>query len=242
MTGKLTKTISIGPSRCDSSGRLGIADAAALFMDIAGEHADLLGIGQEALGADGGFWLTVKSMYRFFRRPGFGETAELSTWPKPPERRKCYRDYLLSSGGEPLAAGRTEWAVMDISSGKLRHLDDLYPANMELYDASALTDDFSRFEDDPAEGLMLGTYTVRSTDIDVGRHMNNVAYIRAFASLFPSAEWNSLDIRFLEIWYRSQCFEGEELRLLQKSYDGRNEVSFIKTDGTCAAQIRYICG
>ncbi len=242
MIGRLTKEIKIGPSRCDSSGRLGIPDTAALFMDAAGEHADLLGIGQRVLGKDGGFWLTVKSMFRFYHRPEYGEKAELSTWPLAPDRRKCFREYLLSSGGVALAAGRTEWAIMDIPSGKLRILSDIYPPDMELCEENALSDVFTRFEDGPETAMSLGSYTVRATDTDIGRHMNNTAYIRAFASLFSSEEWNRMDIRFLEIWYRSQCYEGEILEVTQKDLGDRFEVSFLKDDGSCAAQIRYITG
>lgn len=239
MNSEFSKTISIVPSICDSSGRLGIPDAAALFMDIAAEHSNILGIGQNVLGAQGGFWLTVKTMLRFNRRPYFAEEVTLTTWPEIPDKRRCLRDYVISAGGDVLCCGKTEWAVLDIATGRLRHVDSLYPADLELTDRTSMDDPFTRFEDELPDGELLGRYTVRSTDIDLGGHMNNVAYLRAFSSLFSSDVWNRADIEFMEIWYRAQCFEGEELTVLQKKREDCTEASFIKEDGSCALQLRY---
>ena len=69
MENRIEKEIVILPSLCDGSGRLGIPDAFALFMDIASEHAEALGCGIGALGKKGLFWLTVRTRVRFFRRP-----------------------------------------------------------------------------------------------------------------------------------------------------------------------------
>ena len=239
MNSEFSKEILIVPSMCDSTGKLGIPDTAALFMDIAAEHSNILGIGQKVLSAQGGFWLTVKTMLRFCRRPEFGESVRLTTWPEIPDRRKCLRDYEITANGETLCCGKTEWAILDMSSGRLRHVDSVYPADLELTDRCSMSEDFTRFENDPAEGELLGRYLVRSTDIDLGGHMNNVAYLRAFASLFSSSDWNSADIRFMEIWYRAQCFEGEELSVYHRKNDDFTEVSFIKPDGNCALELRY---
>ena len=239
MASEFSKKIRILPSQCDSSGKLGIPDTTALFMDVAADHSDSLGIGQRDLNARGGFWLTVKTMLRFLRRPALGESALLATWPEVPDKRRCLRDYMLSSNGETLCCGKTEWAVLDMATGRLRHVDSIYPEGLELTDRSAMSESFTRFEDETTDGEVLGRYTVLSTDIDLGGHMNNVAYLRAFASLFSSAEWNRIDMHFLEIWYRAQCFEGEELTAYRKAKETCTEVSFIKPDGNCALQLRY---
>jgi len=239
MVDRLRREISIDPSFLDSTGRLGIPDTSDLFMDMAAEHSNLLGIGQNELGKTGGFWLTVKSMIRFYRRPGFGEHAVLETWPEAPDRRKCMRDYILTGEGGTLAAGKTEWAVLDFSTGRLRHVDTIYPEGLSISDDISMEDEFRRFDEDLADGELLGTYRVRSTDIDMGGHMNNVAYIRAFASMYSTEEWNALDITYLEVWYRAQCFEGETLTAKYRKRESCTEVSLFKEDGTCALQLRF---
>lgn len=229
------------PSRCDSTGRLGIPETAAMFMDIAAEHSNALGIGQNELAKSGGFWLTVKTMIRFFRRPAFAETVETVTWPEVPDRRKCLRDYTLSGDGGILACGKTEWAIIEPATGALKKVDDIYPAELELTSGSCMDDIFTRFEDRWDDAEEIGTYTVASTDVDMGHHMNNVAYIRAFASMFSTVQWNAMDISFIEVWYRAQCFEGEKLVLKRRRYEDRSEAAFVKEDGKTALLIRYVC-
>ena len=93
--------------------------------------------------------------------------------------------------------------------------------------------------EDFSDAEALGVYMVRSTDIDLGGHMNNAAYISAFASLFSTDEWNSMSIREIDAVYRAQCFEKEELTALRVRKEDCFDVCFRKPDGTIAFLLRY---
>ena len=54
-------------------------------------------------------------------------------------------------------------------------------------------------------------YTVRSTDIDVGGHMNNAAYLKALFGTFSCKELAEKNIRSVDALFRAPCFEGDEL-------------------------------
>ena len=54
-------------------------------------------------------------------------------------------------------------------------------------------------------------YTVRSTDIDVGGHMNNAAYLKALFGTFSCQELAETNIRSVDALFRAPCFEGDEL-------------------------------
>ncbi len=239
MINKLQRTFPIAPSQCDSSGRLGIANTFSLFMDIATEHADLLGIGLKDLAPLNRFWLTVKSKAHFYRMPKMSETVTLSTWPEHPDGRKCNRDYTVTSGDELLIAGKTEWAVIDTISGRLIRVDSVYPEDLIILDDISIEEDFIKFSSDLSDVKVLGKYRVTSNDIDLGGHMNNVAYIRVLPSLFSSSDWQSLNIREIEMWYRSQCYEGEVFTVVQKDVDSSKEVFYLKSDDSIAFQLRY---
>ncbi|MBQ8995524.1 MAG: hypothetical protein IJ091_06890 [Oscillospiraceae bacterium] len=240
MLNQLEKTFPISPSHCDSSARLGIPNSFALFMDIATEHADILGIGLKHLSPQHRFWLTVKSKAHFYRRPSLSEVITLSTWPEHPDSRKCNRDYTIRSGDELLIDGKTEWAVIDTSTGRLIHVDTIYPEGLVLLDDIVFEEPFSKFTMDLSDARPIGNIQVRSTDIDLGGHMNNVAYINAFASLFSSDQWNSMDIHEMEVWYRSQCYENEVLSVVEKKVDDATEVYYIKVDQSIAFELRYL--
>ncbi len=220
MRAVLEKQIMILPGMCDSTARLGIPDAFSLCMDLATEHAEELGCGLNALMPQGKFWLTVKTKLRFYRRPRMTETVTASTWPEKPGAMRCLRDYLVRSDDEILVAGKTQWAIVNTVSGRLESMAGVYPEGLSLSSEQALPDPFARV-DGPFTGEPFASYTVRSTDIDLGGHMNNAAYVRALAGLFPSGEWNGMHIRDMDVLFRSPCYEGNVLNFYrQQTTDG----------------------
>ncbi len=218
MTEKITKELTILPSVCDSSAVLGIPDTFALFMDAATEHAGVLGCGIDVLAPRGLFWLTVRTRVRFFRRPRMLESVTLSTWPEPPGKLRTNRDYTLTSGDELLAAGKTEWTVLDQNTGRLHPAADVFSPEVDFHPAVVWPEPFTHMPDAPLDEF--ARYAVRSTDIDLGGHMNNAAYVRALAGAFSCEAWQAMRIRELEIAFRAPCHEGDELVLQKREADG----------------------
>ncbi len=218
MENKYTTELVILPGVCDASAALSVPDTFTLFMDAATEHARALGCGLDTLGLRGLFWLAVRTRVRFLRRPRLFERVTLSTWPEPCGRLRADRDYLLESGGERLALGKTEWALLDRETGRLRPVADVFAPDFDFLTETVWAEPFSRMRDETLTEY--ARYTVRSTDIDLGGHMNNAAYIRALAGTFSRAEWERLDVRELEIAYRAPCYEGDTL-VWQKREDGQ---------------------
>ena len=241
MQSDFARELMVVPGMCDSAGRLGVPNAFTLFMDIATEHASALGIGMRALKERELFWLTARTRLRFHRRPALEEVVCARTWPEPPERSRCYRDYLITQGGKTLIEGRTEWMVMNLKTGRLHPADSVYPEGLAILPDRVLPEPFARLADDFAGAEELDAYTVRSTDIDLGGHMNNAAYARAIAGAFTSAEWNAMDIREMEIAFRAPCFEGETLRLQRRQGDDAVDLRLSRDEKTIALA-RIICG
>ena len=224
MKGYYRWDLTVLPGSCDSSAKLGVPDTFALFMDAATLHAEALGIGMNGLMKRGLFWLTVRTRIRFHRRPSMIETVTVRTWPEKPERSRCNRDYRLEQGGEVLAEGKTEWMIMNLETGRLHPADSVFPEALEIEPDRVLPEPFMRMTDDFTDEDDFGSYTVRSTDIDLGGHMNNAAYVRAIAGLFDSSTWQGMDIREMEVAFRAPCFEGNMLRAQKRVRDGATEV------------------
>ena len=235
-----SREIVITPSICDFSGVLSVPDVFSVFMDIATEHAESMGIGFLGMAKRDFFWITAKTMVKIYRRPRMSQTATITTWPENPEGLKCFRDYKLTEGDEVLAVGKTLWAVMDMKTGRLHKPEEVYPEGLVISDEKVLPEDFSHAK--PGfDGEEFGRYIVKSTDIDVGRHMNNAAYLKAFASLYSSEEWKFLLKKFpeplIEVQFRNQCFEGDELTFTRQPGDGDFRAEATLPDGKLAWQI-----
>jgi acyl-ACP thioesterase len=220
----------IPASRCDHTARLSVPDTFALFMDMATDHANDLGIGMADLSPRHLFWLTVKTKVRFLRRPAMSEPVEAETWPEPAERIRCSRDYRLRTGEEVLALGKTEWTVVNTETGKLHPTGEIYPAGVEMRTDTVWPEPFARLRDDFDGVDVFARHTVCSTDIDIGGHMNNVAYVRALAGAFSTAGWDALDAGELEIHFKASCYEGDVIEMQQRRTDGGLDVR-MSVDG-----------
>jgi len=224
MENYLKKQLVIPASDCDHTSRLSVPDTFGLFMDIATDHANALHIGMPDLSPRHLFWLTVKTKVKFLRRPDMSETAELETWPEPAERIRCNRDYRLTHGGEVLALGKTEWAVVNTATGQLHKATEVFPPELTMRTDAVWTEPFARLRDDYTDEPVFARYMARSTDIDLGGHMNNVAYVRALAGAFSTKEWDAMDVRELEVHFKASCYEGDTLVMQRRERGGFTEV------------------
>ena len=217
----------IPPSACDFSGQLAYPGAFAVFMDLATEHAERLGVGLRAMRAKERFWLTVKTKLVFLARPAISERVRLLTWPEKPGPLRFDRSYELRRGDALLIAGRTEWAVMNTAAGTLAPSADILPAGMVYERGPALEERYARIPP-RFEGEPFAAYRVRSTDIDLGGHMNNAAYPRALFGLLSSEEVAARDIRSIDLIFRAPCYEGEELDVRRREDGGALDLCMSK--------------
>lgn len=225
-------------SSCDSTKRLGIPDTFEIFMDVATKHADILKVGDCEFGPRGLFWVVVRTKIHFNKRPQLMSDITVSTWPDEPQRVRCDRNYVISANGEVLVCGRSEWAVIELESGRLQTVKDVYPDDIEFCGDCALEEPYTRFKESFEDAQLFASYRVSSTDIDFGGHMNNAAYIRALASCYECSAWNNLKISDIEINYKNQCYEGDVLKLRRKSVSDGILIDMSLSDGTQVAVLK----
>ena len=170
----------ISPDYCDAAAAMSPLAAFTIFQAMAAEHAEQIGVGGMAMAKRGEFWLTVHTRIDFFSRARLMDTVTAATWPEQcaNEAYRCFRSYSLKQGERLIALGRTQWAILG-NGGRLMHFCDTgFPKDFEYSPMQGITDAPARFADDFGEDDLAFEYTVRSTDIDFGQHMNNVCYAR----------------------------------------------------------------
>ena len=228
--------LAISSSQCDAEGRLGVRNTFDLFMDMASAHAAHLCVGYHDMLEHRCCWVAVRTRVRFCQRPRMGEVVVAETWPGRPGLAKSDRYYRLFCGGSVAAEGRTEWAAQDIDTGAVRRTDSYgFPTGMDFRADRVCYEPFTRFRDFAASGEEpVRVYTVDSMDIDTGKHMNNVAYIRMLLATFSTEELRAMDIAEAEISYRRACLEGEELKIYRRLEAGVWSFQVCRPDGETA--------
>lgn len=225
-------------SKLDYAGRLKLSGLFDLFMDLAAEHAEIIGVGYRSMLEHRAFWLAVRTRVRIYRVPALQDRVQVKTWPGKPGLVKCDRFYSLTMDGETLAEGRTEWVAQNIDDGRVLKTDAFgYPLDMTPLPERVCDGPFTRFREKPEPEHLWSHYTVGSRDIDTGRHMNNVAYVRMLMGAFSVAELEAMDIAEAEISYSAACREGEQLSIYRRRDQEGWHMLVCKADGTAAAQM-----
>lgn len=226
------KTLAITPSLSDASGSLSIPSVFALFMDIASEHAERLNIGFQVMSAQSLFWLTVKTQVCVTSRPRLMDAVTLSTWLEKPGRMRSVRCYALSSGSETLITGKTEWALINRDTLALTPLAGVYPENLDYSRPNSCPEPFARIPDAFDGVAPYADYRVRSTDIDIGGHMNNAAYVRAIIGSLSNAALQDTPIRKMDVIFRASCYEGDLLSLQKQTSNEGSDFRLAKDNAT----------
>lgn len=238
-----SKDYTIMTSLCDARGLLGIKNIFDIFMDMASEHAARLGVGYYDMLERRCFWIAVRTRVKLYGRPRLGDTLRAETWPGKPGLAKSDRFYRILRDGAVMAEGRTEWAVQDIDTGAVRRTDSYgFPMELGFRDERVCEAPFRRFRAGQTAPEYCCAYTVGSQDIDVGHHMNNVAYVRMLLGTFTTAELAAMDVTEAEISYRLACFEGEELAIERRREADGFRFDVLRPDGQTAAQAMLVTG
>ena len=235
---KYCTDLCIMPSQTDWVNRLGYYETFRLFMDLANMHAHKLGVDQLTLMNRNLFWLTVKTQIRFYRRPVMSDVVQGQTWPIKPLSLRTDRCYRLLDKDGILAEGRTEWAIMDLSRGRLANLSDLFPKELVFNEEDFPIQDFPRIMPADESYAVKGTYKVTSSDIDMGQHMNNCAYVRALMGMFGVEELKAMDIREITVIFKTSAHENDVLTMPVKVSDGVMDTGLYFEDGKPALLAR----
>ena len=108
-----TQLHAIGPD-----GRLRLGAAFDLMQDIAGAHAEILGVGIHDLRRLGITWVLSRLMIKFDALPPRADSVRLKTWPSGVHRLFAMRQFVLSdpATGQRIATASSYWLMLKLSN------------------------------------------------------------------------------------------------------------------------------
>ena len=225
---------------CDRNLRLSIPSAIQLCMDAASAQTELCDFGIGSLARRGRYWVVTKHRFSFPGGAGLMDDVIATTWPEKTGRVRCDRDFRLEHrDGTPICLGKSEWAVLDKETGRPTPPGEIYPPDMVLTDETNFDTPFARISDD-FEGEPYCSRVVTSVDIDRANHMNNVRYFWMLMGTFSCDETEAMDIRELELHYRSQAREGETIFFQRREGNGALEIRGYAADGRTVMLARIV--
>jgi acyl-ACP thioesterase len=207
------ETFTVKFGAVDRSDRLTLASTFDFFQEAAISHAENLGVGREAMARTGQGWILSRISVFLERRPRFGETITVRTWPRGWDRLFAVRDYDIRDASDaPIVRGRSSWIILDIEKHRpLRPqaVMDTLPLNEGI---DALPGGGGGLEPRENPGKT-GERRAAYSDIDYNGHVNNTRYIQWIQDIVePELLDKARQMRF-DINYLSEVKPGEVMEL-----------------------------
>lgn len=179
---------------CDLNRHINPTGLLDILQSVAGEHANILGIGFEDLKAKGYAFVLARIKYDLYKPIKSYDELLVETTPLVPSRIDFDRDFEIydSKTNELIGIATSKWIIIDLVSRRIcRSNVFTYPCEVREKGNYYSFDKLS-FED--LKSHLTYDYEVRHNDVDFIGHMNNTKYASA---LVYSGSVKHFEINFL---------------------------------------------
>ncbi|MFA9379491.1 MAG: acyl-[acyl-carrier-protein] thioesterase [Acetanaerobacterium sp.] len=161
---------------CDVNNRFRLSNVMRKVQQIGGAHLDSLGFTYQRMMEDGVVLLLAKEGLTIRRLPMGGERIRLETSPRKPRGATLLRDCTFyAEDGEELIFAETTWVAADTATHRIVRPKDLRYDFLEALEEREYAVTSLRVKE-PGDTREVGTRTIRFSDIDCNRHLNNAVY------------------------------------------------------------------
>ena len=195
----------------DRSDSMTLSSTFGVFQEAAISHAENMGIGREDMARTGQVWILSRMSALVDRRPRYGETVTVRTWPRGWEKLFAIRDYdIRDARGDAIVRARSCWIIVEIASRRpVRPQAALEGLDMnEGMDATGFVPE--RLEE---RACLRKAEELRAaySDVDYNGHVNNVSYVRWLENSASPADLERARQSRLDINYMSEVLPGESV-------------------------------
>ena len=218
---------SVASYEVDFTGQMSLFSLFNRFQDLAGIHAAYLHVGYAQLLELKLAWILSRIRIQIHFLPRWGDTVELSTWPKGINRLFAMRDFSLTSErGKILVLATSAWLLMDIEKNRPQRIEIL-PVDLKYPGAPHAIEEIPDKILVP-EGLStLFERQVWPSDMDTNRHVNNAQYAKWISDCFLEDQFHNRRITSIQINYLEETLSGDSVVLMKSPEDDLASEYFI---------------
>lgn len=244
MTERMTKvhqhTFTLTAAQCNGQRELSAAGLVQHIIELATEHADLLGCGFARLQSDGMLWVLSRLAFEMKRMPRLQEKFVMSTWIENFNRHFSQRNFdIRTEDGEVLGYARSIWVAIDRESRRPANLEGIAAIAATVTERECPIAAPRKLRMDRGEAVSVRNYTFMVSDIDFNRHVNSGRYVELMLNSLSLNDFDENYISRFDIDYKLESHYGDVATVAySRSVDGV-VTSDIVVEGREACVCRY---
>lgn len=173
----LTENFHIYSYQTDMNARLRPGALLEIMQEMAGAHAEKLGIGRQMLLQQNLVWVLTRLEVRMDRWPAFGETLTVETFPMPNRRWFFPRYFVFRDGkGRQIGCAGSLWVLLDVTTRRMSRPDPVIGMLPDNSDLTAPMGVPATVSEVPGEAYCTDHLSLY-TDLDMNCHVNNTRYV-----------------------------------------------------------------
>ena len=208
----LTENFRIYAFQTDMNARLRPGALLELMQEMAGEHADLLGVGREKLLELNLVWVLTRLEVHMDRWPVFGDKLTIETFPLPNRRWFFPRAFIFrDASGHQIGCASSLWVLLDVTERRMVRPDPvlaLMPDNSDLTPPLGMPSTVTEC----AGEARVFQYTPVYTDLDVNAHVNNTRYLDWCCNALGADTLSSYELASFAINFNQEVLPEQPLR------------------------------
>lgn len=227
---------------CNAQRQMPITLIAQRVIEIATEHANILGVGYSDMIKFNSGWVLSRMSIEMTRYPGVNEEYSLTTWIEGFNRLYSERNMEIQDGnGETIGYARTIWVAIDMNTRRPSDLTGISWLAETINDLPCPIAKQSRLmpvkED---EATLSAQHRFKVSDIDFNRHVNSVRYMDAFLDQWDIEFFDNNDISRFEIQYIHETHFGDKAHIRTKYNQNIAETEILVNEtANCRAKIAF---
>ena len=203
------------------------------MQDVAGKHAEKLGVGYEKLKKMGITWVLIRTTLKMEKYPDAYTPVKVITWPEPEKRMLFPRFFMFQDEkGNLLGTASTLWALMDINSRTL-----VAPASKGIAVQTPVTPPLKLELPGkvklPEGEITESTICPKYSDLDINNHVNNSRYIDWFTDQIPLEIHQKGILSEISVGYSKEIRSGESVKLEFSQNDNQFRMAGKEDDQVC---------
>jgi acyl-ACP thioesterase len=212
------------------------------FFEAAWNHAEHLGVGHAELAERNKLWVLGRLLLQIDQCPRWGESGELTTWPRGTSGAFALRDFEIHKEDTTrLAAGTSSWLVLEASTHRPQRLDKLLQEIRAPVRKMALGREACKLTGTIACDATM-VREVRYSDVDINQHVNSARYIGWLLDSYSRQFYQSHTLRRIEVNYLAETRWPDSVSIRSQTLSNAKIVhSIAKSDGqeVCRAELEW---
>ena len=215
----ITRTYYLSAAECNAQQEMSLPMLAQKLIDVATEHANILGIGNPDMPNPDMGWVLSRLTIEMTSYPHENTNYTVTSWVEDWNRHFSRRAFSISDAeGNVLSYARSIWMVLNTSDRSNAGLSGLNFNPEWISDIECpipMQEKHVRIEPDGNESV----YRFKYCDIDFYRHVNTVRYIDLLLNQFDMETYDENIVSRLELSFLHEASYGMEIKVMKQTSD-----------------------